>query len=97
MLASILAESGLRVGLFTSPHLKDFRERIKVNGKDRHPLYQELTKVPDSAGKAGRVQWNFEKFLVTPDDVVHRFRPTTVPDDPEIVATIEAALSSRDG
>ena len=72
-------------------------ERIKVNGKDRHPLYQELTKVPDSAGKAGRVQWNFEKFLVTPDDVVHRFRPTTVPDDPEIVATIEAALSSREG
>jgi glutathione peroxidase len=69
-------------------------ERIKVNGKDRHPLYQELTKVPDSAGKAGRVQWNFEKFLVTPDDVVHRFRPTTVPDDPEIVATIQAALSS---
>ncbi len=69
-------------------------ERIKVNGKDRHPLYQELTKVPDSAGKAGRVQWNFEKFLVTPDDVVHRFRPTTVPDDPEIIATIEAALST---
>lgn len=72
-------------------------ERIKVNGKDRHPLYQELTKVPDSAGKAGRVQWNFEKFLVTPDDVVHRFRPTTVPDDPEIIANIEAALSSREG
>ena len=69
-------------------------ERIKVNGKDRHPLYQELTKVPDSAGKAGRVQWNFEKFLVTPDDVIHRFRPKTVPDDPEIIATIEAALSN---
>lgn len=69
-------------------------ERIKVNGKDRHPLYQELTKVPDRTGKAGRVQWNFEKFLVTPDDVIHRFRPTTVPDDPEVVATIEAALSS---
>ena len=33
MLASILAEKGLKVGLFTSPHLKDFRERIRVNGK----------------------------------------------------------------
>ncbi|WP_191860768.1 bifunctional folylpolyglutamate synthase/dihydrofolate synthase [Hanstruepera ponticola] len=33
MLASILQESGLKVGLFTSPHLKDFRERIKVNGQ----------------------------------------------------------------
>ena len=32
MIASILQESGLKVGLFTSPHLKDFRERIKVNG-----------------------------------------------------------------
>jgi dihydrofolate synthase/folylpolyglutamate synthase len=33
MLASILQEAGYRVGLFTSPHLKDFRERIKINGK----------------------------------------------------------------
>ncbi|MCX8079871.1 MAG: bifunctional folylpolyglutamate synthase/dihydrofolate synthase [Bacteroidia bacterium] len=33
MLASILMESGYKTGLFTSPHLVDFRERIKVNGK----------------------------------------------------------------
>ena len=33
MLASILQEAGYTVGLYTSPHLKDFRERIKVNGK----------------------------------------------------------------
>ncbi|MEI6456611.1 MAG: folylpolyglutamate synthase/dihydrofolate synthase family protein [bacterium] len=33
MLASILQQQGLRVGLYTSPHLKDFRERIRVNGK----------------------------------------------------------------
>ena len=32
MLASILQEAGYRVGLYTSPHLKDFRERIKING-----------------------------------------------------------------
>jgi dihydrofolate synthase / folylpolyglutamate synthase len=32
MLASILREKGLKVGLYTSPHLKDFRERIRVNG-----------------------------------------------------------------
>ena len=32
MLASILQESGFRTALFTSPHLKDFRERVKVNG-----------------------------------------------------------------
>ncbi|NPA42523.1 MAG: bifunctional folylpolyglutamate synthase/dihydrofolate synthase [Chlorobi bacterium] len=32
MLASVLMEAGYTVGLYTSPHLKDFRERIKVNG-----------------------------------------------------------------
>ncbi|WP_291104986.1 MULTISPECIES: bifunctional folylpolyglutamate synthase/dihydrofolate synthase [unclassified Flavobacterium] len=32
MLASILREAGYKVGLYTSPHLKDFRERIKING-----------------------------------------------------------------
>ncbi len=34
MLASILQEAGFKVGLYTSPHLKDFRERIKINGKE---------------------------------------------------------------
>ena len=33
MLASVLQEKKLKVGLYTSPHLKDFRERIKINGK----------------------------------------------------------------
>jgi len=33
MLASILQESGYKVGLYTSPHLKDFRERIRLNGE----------------------------------------------------------------
>ena len=33
MLASILQQSGYKVGLYTSPHLKDFRERIRINGK----------------------------------------------------------------
>lgn len=33
MLASILQEAGYRTGLYTSPHLKDFRERIKINGE----------------------------------------------------------------
>jgi len=32
MLASILQETGYKVGIYTSPHLKDFRERIKING-----------------------------------------------------------------
>ncbi|TDI68366.1 MAG: bifunctional folylpolyglutamate synthase/dihydrofolate synthase, partial [Bacteroidetes bacterium] len=33
MLASIMQEAGYKVGLYTSPHLKDFRERIKIDGE----------------------------------------------------------------
>ena len=32
MMASVLQEAGYKVGLYTSPHLKDFRERVKING-----------------------------------------------------------------
>jgi len=67
-------------------------EKIKVNGRDAHPLYSELKKTPDAHGKAGRVKWNFEKFVITPDGQVHRFRPTTEPDDPAIIDVIEKAL-----
>jgi len=34
MMASVLQEAGYKVGLYTSPHLKDFRERIRINGVD---------------------------------------------------------------
>lgn len=64
-------------------------EKVKVNGKKAHALYKELTAVPDNDGKAGRVAWNFEKFLVHPDGRVKRFRPHTKPDAPEIIAAIE--------
>ncbi|MEL4308085.1 bifunctional folylpolyglutamate synthase/dihydrofolate synthase [Joostella sp. CR20] len=39
MLASILQEAGYKVGLYTSPHLKDFRERIKINGSPISETY----------------------------------------------------------
>ena len=67
-------------------------ERVRVNGRSQHPLYAELTKTKDAAGKAGRVTWNFEKFLVTPTGEVHRFRPSVEPDAPELIAALEAAL-----
>jgi glutathione peroxidase len=67
-------------------------EKVRLNGRNAHPLYQELTKSPDAEGKAGRVKWNFEKFVITPDGVVHRFRPQTEPDDPAIVGLIEESL-----
>jgi len=67
-------------------------DRVKVNGRSEHPLYTELKQTADASGKAGRVVWNFEKFLVLPDGEVRRFRPTTEPDDPAIIAAIEEAL-----
>lgn len=39
ILASVLSESGYNVGLYTSPHLKSFRERIKVNGQETEEDY----------------------------------------------------------
>jgi glutathione peroxidase len=67
-------------------------EKVRVNGGKAHPLYAELTKTPDASGKAGKVQWNFEKFLILPSGQIHRFRPSVLPDDPEIVSLIEANL-----
>jgi len=68
-------------------------EKIDVNGDERHPLYSELTASADDEGNAGDIQWNFEKFLVSPDGVVvKRFRPMTTPDADEVVAAIEANL-----
>jgi glutathione peroxidase len=70
-------------------------DKVDVNGDDRHPLYAQLTETPDAAGKAGDVQWNFEKFLVSRDgSVLGRFRSKTEPDDPALVAAVEADLAA---
>lgn len=69
-------------------------EKTKVNGRSAHPLYAALTQVPDAGGKAGRVKWNFEKFVISPTGAVQRFRPTTQPDDPQVIAAIEAGLAA---
>jgi glutathione peroxidase len=68
-------------------------EKVDVNGEDRHPIYAELTQTPDAEGAAGDIQWNFEKFLISPaGTVVGRFRPMTPPDADELVTAIEATL-----
>ena len=68
-------------------------EKIDVNGDDRHEIYATLTSTADEDGEAGDVQWNFEKFLVDPSGtVVGRFRPKVEPEDPRLVAAIEAQL-----
>jgi glutathione peroxidase len=68
-------------------------DKLDVNGPERHPLYGTLSATADQAGEAGDVQWNFEKFLVSPDgQPVARFRPTTEPESDELTAAIEAVL-----
>jgi len=68
-------------------------EKIEVNGDERHPLYQQLVDVTDADGYSGDIRWNFEKFLIGPDGAVQRFAPLVEPQDPVLVAAIEAALS----
>ena len=69
--------------------------KIDVNGEDRDPIYDMLTQTPDAEGAAGDIQWNFEKFLIAPDGTIAgRFRPRTEPDDPAVLAAIEAVLPS---
>jgi glutathione peroxidase len=70
-------------------------DRVRLNGKNAHPLYAELTKTADSAGSSGKVAWNFEKFLVTPDGKVHRFRSKVEPDAPQIIKLIESSLPAK--
>ena len=67
-------------------------EKVEVNGEGRHPLYEDLTAVPDADGKDGDIAWNFEKVLVAPGGAVTRFRPQVEPEDPALVGAIEAAL-----
>jgi glutathione peroxidase len=71
-------------------------DKINVNGRWRHPLYAELTQVEDDKGNAGKVKWNFEKFVIAPDDSVKRFRPQTLPDDPRVIAAIEDGIASAE-
>jgi glutathione peroxidase len=62
-------------------------EKVEVNGSGRHPLYRWLV------GEGGDIQWNFEKFLVTPGGAVAgRFEPGVTPEDERLVAAIERLL-----
>lgn len=68
-------------------------EKIDVNGEDRHPLYDALTRTPNEKGEAGDIRWNFEKFVLAADGaVVARFSPQVVPDDPQVLAVLDALL-----
>jgi glutathione peroxidase len=68
-------------------------EKIEVNGPGRHEIYKALTPLADPAGHTGDIRWNFEKFVVSADGTkITRFSPKTKPDDPTVIAAVEAAL-----
>jgi len=69
-------------------------EKIEVNGESRHPIYAGLVETPNEKGEAGDITWNFEKFLVDAQgSVVARFSPGVVPEDPQLVAAVQALVA----
>ncbi len=70
--------------------------KIEVNGEGACPLYKRLTALDTKPLGAGKISWNFEKFLIGRNgEVVARFSPRTTPDAPEVVTVIETELAKK--
>jgi len=63
MLASVLQEAGYKVGLYTSPHLKDFRERVKING-EMIPESEVITFVSNYKTEFEKINLSFFEWTV---------------------------------
>jgi dihydrofolate synthase / folylpolyglutamate synthase len=87
MLASVLQEAGYKVGLYTSPHLKDFRERIKINGGciSKRNVSSFITKNQSFLEKQG-----LSFFEMTVGLAFHYFAKSKVD-----IAVIEVGLGGR--
>ncbi len=67
--------------------------KISVAGEDAHPLYAYLTSPKINPQSAGKITWNFNKFLINrKGEIVGRFDSKVKPEDPELVQAIEATL-----
>ena len=81
------ANYGVKFALFS---------KINVNGDEACDLYKHLTSLNTQPVGAGKISWNFEKFLVGRQGaVVARFAPRTKPDAAEVVSAIEAELAKK--
>ena len=70
--------------------------KIEVNGKGACDLYKYLTALDVKPKGAGKISWNFEKFIVGRNgDVVARFTPQTKPDASEVLKVLEAELAKK--
>ena len=79
--------------------LHHLRRHVPADGEDRRQRRRSSPastpsspQVADAEGHSGDIRWNFEKFLIAPDGTITRFSPMTTPDDPALVAAIEASL-----
>jgi glutathione peroxidase len=67
--------------------------KVSVKGGDQHPLYKFLTEEATNPGFAGKITWNFNKFLFDrTGKAVARFATRTTPEDKEVTVAIEKAL-----
>ncbi|NTW43685.1 MAG: hypothetical protein HGB14_04440, partial [Anaerolineaceae bacterium] len=89
MLASVFQEAGYKTGLYTSPHLKDFRERIKVNGEmiDENAVIR-FTNLYLEKNKTEKLEPSF--FELTVSMAFDYFRTSEVD-----IAVIEVGLGGR--
>nr|WP_299385300.1 folylpolyglutamate synthase/dihydrofolate synthase family protein [Allomuricauda sp.] len=87
MLASILQEAGYKVGLYTSPHLKDFRERIRINGV---PAGKKFVREFIEDHKAFLTQQELSFFEMTVGMAFHYFAEEKVD-----IAIIEVGLGGQ--
>ncbi len=72
----------------------DLFSKISVAGDDQAPLYAFLTSEETNPKFAGKIGWNFEKFLLSREgEVIARFAPRTKPNAEQVIKAIEAALA----
>ena len=70
--------------------------KIVVDGQKIHPLYQFLTSDATNPKFAGRITWNFAKFLVNrKGEVIDRFQPEDNPSAAKVTGAIEKALAEK--
>lgn len=67
--------------------------KIKVKGKEKHPLYAYLTDKKTNSEFSGEITWNFNKFLIDRQgNIINRFDSAVKPEDKKIINAIEDAL-----
>ncbi len=74
----------------------DLFAKIEVNGDGACPLYKYLTALETKPKGPGKIDWNFEKFLIGRNgEVIARYSPKTKPDAPEVLKAIQAELAKK--